>query len=141
MKKTMVSFVALVVLSLSAATVLAWTSKEEGRAVEDWIKTLADLKETNIPLTITQNNLPVVFNLRDVPVVERLSIQKNDYGFDLFLIVDARGMILPPGINCYVEDFVMLETRKKAHVFIKMRVAGIPTPVWTSLTNLEYALW
>jgi hypothetical protein len=141
MKRAMASFLTVLLLFLSAAEILARISEEEKQAVAEWIRTLVDLKGSKKPLPITQNDLLIVFNLRDLPALAKLSSQKSSYVFDLFMTVDRRGMMLPAGINCYVEDFVTFEIQNKIHVFIKIRVAEIPTPVWTTLAILEYALW
>ena len=141
MKKVLVPFLAAVFFLISAAEVLAGISQGEKQAVEEWMKTLGDLKESDIALPITKNDLAVVFNLRDVPVLLRLTTQKDDYAFNLFMNVDRRGMVISSGISCYVEDFVTFETASAIHIFVKIRATEIPTPVWTTIENLEYAVW
>ena len=141
MKKVLVPFLAAVFLLISAAEMPAGISKGEREAAEEWMKTLGDLKESDIALPITKNDLAVVFNLRDVPALLELTARKNDYAFNLFMNVDRRGMVISSGISCYVEDFVTFETARTIHIFVKMRATEIPTPVWTALENLEYAVW
>jgi len=141
MKSWMMMLLAVAVMFLSAAPAIGEISVSDREAVEGWVRTLADLKGTDVPLATTQNNLPVVFNLRDVAALERLNAQKNDYLFNAFMIAGRRGMVIPPGVSGFVEDFVTFETNKKIHVFVKIRVTEFPTAVWTTLADLEHAVW
>ena len=141
MRRALAAFLGAVFLLVSAPDLLAGTSKGEKEAVEEWIRTLTNLKESNVALPIARNNLAVVFNLRDLPVLLKLSAQPNDYAFNLFMNVDGRGMLISPGFNCYVEDFMTFEAPRSIHIFVKIRAAEIPTPVWTTLENLENAIW
>lgn len=88
MKRVMVSLLAAVVVFLSTSEAVGQVSTQDREAVDVWVRSLTGLKESNMPLATTQNDLPVVFNLRDLPAFERLSVQKNDYVFSLFLMVD-----------------------------------------------------
>jgi hypothetical protein len=141
MRRALTAFLGVVLLLVSAPGLLAGTSKGEGEAVEERIRTLTNLRESNVALPITKNNLAVVFNLRDLPVLLKLTAQPNDYAFNLFMNVDGRGMLISPGFICYVEDFVTFEAPRSIHIFVKIRAAEIIMPVWTTLENLENAIW
>jgi hypothetical protein len=141
MRRTLTVFLGVVLLLVLAPDLLAGTSKGESEAVEEWVRTLTSLRESNVALPITRNNLSVVFNLRDLPVLLKLTAQPNDYAFNLFMNVDGRGMMISPGFSCYVEDFMTFEAPRGIHIFVKIRTAEITMPVWTTLKNLENAVW
>lgn len=138
--KLMVALVVVLLLAMEAE-LPAGVSDEERQAAEKWLRTLTDLRDSNVPLPLACNELPVVFQLRDVPVLLRLMEGQDAYSFNIFMNVDRRGTIIAPGTSCYVEDFMIFETSRKIHIFVELRVPGIPKPVWTSLACLEYAVW
>jgi hypothetical protein len=141
MRRALTTFLGVVLLLVLGSDLSAATSKGEAAAVEEWVRILTNLRESNVALPITRNNLAVVFHFRDLPVLLKLSAQQNDYAFNLFMNIDGRGMLISPGFSCYVNDYMTFETAKSIHIFVKLRADSITMPVWTTLENLENAIW
>jgi hypothetical protein len=141
MRSPLTKLLAVAFLLTTASGLWAAPLKGQGESVEEWVRILTDLRESNIALPITTDSLAVTFHLRDLPVLLRLTTQPNDYAINLFMNVDGRGMLIQPGFNCYVDDFMTFEAPRNLHVFVKIRVPEINMPVWTTLENLENAVW
>ena len=141
MRRVLAAFCCAASLLVWASVLLGAASNEEGESVEEWVRTLTNLRESNIALPMTENNLAVVFNLRDLPVLLKLTTRANEYAFNLFMNVDGRGMLIPSGFSCYVEDFMTFESSRRTHIFVKIRAVEINMPVWTTIEILENALW
>jgi hypothetical protein len=141
MRRALTAFLGGLLLLVSATELMAGTWKGENEVVEEWVRTLTSLRESSIALPVTRNNLVVVFNLRDLPVLLKRTSQPNDYALNLFMNVDGRGMLISPGVSCYVEDFMTFEAPRSIHIFVKISSAEITMPVWTTLENLENAVW